>query len=206
MLLFATDYIYMDTKTNGKLYQLCDSYGTKSIKMTIFFVGLLLLSTAQAMVGPMLEFIKTGELVTFLAIKLPFIDESVVWGFHLNLALQSTITGFGTIGSLAIETTSCIINNTIMLCSEIILFDCNELAEKLELKMDLKVEILTHLRNVFIKYHDLDRFILDMCDLYYWRMFSAPLLIIYSVSISIFCQYAVSKSNIIVWLRFFFFH
>lgn len=195
-MLFATEYIYMDSKDSGKLYQLCDSYGTKSIEMTILFLSFILFSTAQAMIGPMLEFMKTGELVTFLAIKLPFIDESVVWGFHLNLALQSTITMFGTIGNLAIETTSCIMNNTVMLCSEIISFDCNDLAQKLENEMDSKVEILAALRNVFIKYQDLDRFLLDVCDLNYWRMFSAPLLIVYSVSISIFCQYAVNNLSI----------
>lgn len=86
--MFATDYIYMDSKDTGKLYQLCDTYGTRSIKMTITFLSFILFSTAQAMVGPMIEFMKTGELVTFLAIKLPFIDEDVVWGFHLNLGLD----------------------------------------------------------------------------------------------------------------------
>ncbi|XP_031626433.1 uncharacterized protein LOC116342813 [Contarinia nasturtii] len=132
ILLFATDFIYPDTKEDTKLNNLCDFYGKKSIRMTILFMNFILLSTAQAMIGPMLEFMKTGHLITFLAIKLPFLDEDVVWAFHLNLMLQTTITTFGTIGGLAIETTSCIINNTIMLCSEIILMDCSELGNQLE--------------------------------------------------------------------------
>lgn len=193
ILLFATDHIYMDTTDNSKLNQLCDVYGMKSIKMTILFMNFIMISTAQAMIGPMLEFMKTGHLITFLAIKLPFIDEDLVWGFHLNLALQSTITTFGTVGSLTIEITSCIINNTIMLCSEIISFDCNELANKVENNCESRVNILSELRNIIMKYQDLDHFTLDMCDLYYWRMLSAPILIVYSVSMSVFCQYAVSK-------------
>lgn len=193
ILLFATDYIYMDYKNNSKLYQLCNSYGMRSIKMTIIFLSIIFFSTSQAMIGPMLEFMKTGELVTFLAIKLPFIDESNVLGFHLNLAIQSMITTTGTIGGLAIETMSCIFNNTVMLCWEIISFDCNELAQKLKTKMDSKFERIAMLRNIIIKYEDLDQFLLKMCDLNYWRTFAAPFLIVYSVSISIFCQYAVSK-------------
>lgn len=182
----------MDKKENSKLGQLCEEFGTKSIKMTISFVVFIIVSTAQAMTGSMIEFHKTGQLVSFLAIKLPFIDEDVVWGFHLNLMLQTTITAFGTVGNLAIETTSCIINNTILLCSEIISFDCNELTIKLETGECAKNQIHAELRNILIKYQDLDHFIMEMFDLYYWRMFSAPVLITYSVSMSIFCQYAVS--------------
>lgn len=194
ILLFATDYIYPDKKDNSKFFKLCDYYGRKSIKMTILFINFILLSTGQAMIGPMLEFMKTGHLVTFLAIKLPFIDEDVLWGFHLNLMIQTTITTFGTIGGLAIEMTSCIINNTIMLCSEIISLDCADITNKLNIGEVSKTEILAELRNVFVKYQDLDRYVLDMSELYYWRMFSAPVLIVYSVSMSIFCQYAVSIS------------
>lgn len=195
ILLFATDHIYPDKKDNTKFNRLCDYYGKKSIKMTILFVNFILLSTGQAMIGPMLEFMKTGHLLTFLAIKLPFIDEDVLWGFHLNLMIQTTITTFGTIGGLSIEITSCIINNTILLCSEIISLDCTNITNKLNFGSTSQIEILAELRNVFVKIQDLDRYVLDMSELYYWRMFSAPVLIVYSVSMSIFCQYSVS-----VWL------
>ncbi|XP_055317947.1 uncharacterized protein LOC129576629 [Sitodiplosis mosellana] len=143
------------------------------------------------MIGSMLEFMKTGHLVSFLAIKLPFIDEDLVWGFHLNLMIQTTITTFGTIGGLSIETTSCVINNTIMLCADIINLDCSELTNQLENGGVSKVKMLTKLRNIFMKYEDLDQYLVDMTDLNYWRMFSAPILIVYSVSISTFCQYAL---------------
>lgn len=126
------------------------------------------------------------------ATKLPFIDEDSVWGFHLNLMIQTTITTFGTIGNLSIETTSCIINNTIMLCADIINLDCSELKDELENGGVSKVKMLGKLRNIFMKYEDFDRYLTHMSDLYYWRMFSAPVLIVYSVSMSIFCQYAVS--------------
>lgn len=49
------------------------------------------------MIGPMLEFMKTGQLVTFLAVKIPFIDEDLVWGFHLNLGLDPFHVKFITI-------------------------------------------------------------------------------------------------------------
>lgn len=78
-----------------------------------------------------------------------------------------------------------------MLCSEIIALDCLEVANKLENGQTSHTDILAELHNIYAKYQDLDRYILDMSDLYYWRMFSAPILIVYSVSISIFCQYAV---------------
>lgn len=190
--MFATDYIYPDDRDNTKWNELCDLYGKKSIKMTILFVSFILLSTAQAMIGPMIEFMKTGNLITFLAIKLPFINEDIVWGFHLNLALQTTITTFGTIGGIAIETTSFIINNTIMLCSEIISLDCIRLGDDLGMETASQNKIASKLPKIFMKYQDMDRYILEMCDLYYWRMFSAPILILYSVSILIFCQYAVN--------------
>lgn len=193
--MFATDYIYMDKKDNSKHGQLCEEYGMKSIKMTVIFITFILLSTSQAMIGSAIEFHKTGQLVSFLALKLPFIDEDVVWGFHLNLALQTTITAFGTVGNLAIETTSCIINNTVLLCSEIISFNCKELTEKLEMKQHSQIHIIAELRNIFVKFQDFDRFILNMSTLYYWRLFAAPVLITYSVSISIFCQFAVSVSQ-----------
>lgn len=89
MLLFATDFIYQDSKDNSQLGRLCDEYASKSIKMTAFFVNFILLSTGQAMIGSALEFHKTGHLVSFLAIKLPFVDEESVWGFNCNIILQT---------------------------------------------------------------------------------------------------------------------
>lgn len=160
--------------------------------MTMIFVAFIMLSTGQAMIGPAIEFIKTGDLITFLAIKLPFIDEESVWGFHLNLGIQTLIKLFGTVGNLSIEMTSCIINNTISLCSEIILFNCKQVSIKVESLGHITFATKAELREIFIQVQDLDRYILDMSDLYYWRMFSAPILITYSVSISVFCQYSVS--------------
>lgn len=194
ILLFATDHIYPDKKDSSRFNELCDQYGRKSIKMTILFVIFILLSTGQAMIGPMLEFMKTGHLITFLGIKLPFIEEDNMLGFHLNLMIQTTITTFGTIGGLAIEIASCIVNNTVMLCSEVISLDCTELADKLEKGCLPTAHIVAEFRNVYVKYQDYDRYVLNMSGLYYSRNFAAPFLIVYSVSISIFCQYAVSVS------------
>lgn len=194
ILLFAADYIYPEKKDNTKFNQLCDFYGRKSIKMTILFMCFIMLSTAQGMIGPILEYSKTGILITFLALKLPFIDEDSVWGFHLNVAIQTTITAFGTIGGLATEMASCIVNNTILLCSEIIVFNCDEFGKNLISRKTSNDFNMAHLRQIFIQIQDLDRYILQMSDVYYWRLFSAPVLIVYSVSISVFCQYVVSIS------------
>lgn len=106
--------------------------------------------------------------------------------------IQTTITTFGTIG-LAIEIASCIINNTIMLCSEIISLDCSEISTKLNNGTTSKVDNFAQLRNEFMKFEELDQYILEMSELNYWRMFSAPVLIVYSVSMSIFCQIAVNN-------------
>lgn len=100
--------------------------------------------------------------------------------------IQTTITTFGTIGSMAIEIASCIINNTIMLCSEIISLDCSEISTKLNNGTTSKVDN-------FAQLWILDQYILEMSELNYWRMFSAPVLIVYSVSMSIFCQIAVNN-------------
>lgn len=128
-----------------------------------------MLSTGQAMIGSAIEFHKTGHLVSFLAIQLPFIDEDCVWGFHLNLMLQTVITTYGTVGNLAIEMTSCIINNTVMLCTEIISMDCKQLGNDLENRIGTSVKRLAALRNMFVKIQDVDRFICNMANLYYWR-------------------------------------
>lgn len=163
------------------------------------------------MIGPMIEYSKTGILVTFLALKLPYIDEDLVWGFHLNVAIQTTITTFGTVGGLATEMASCIVNNTILLCSEVISFNCDELSEKIKRRKTSDVENFAYLKQIMIQIQDLDRYIVEMSDIYYWRLFSAPILITYSVSISIFCQYVVSiYLNRFHFFRvnghFFFFH
>lgn len=191
ILLFATDSIYKDKKDDTKLNRLCDYYGRKSIKMAILFTAFILLSTGQAMIGPMLHLHQTGELVTFLALKLPYIDGDLVWGLHLNIAIQSTITFFGTVGGLAIEMCSCTLNNTIMLCSEIISFQCDELSENMKNLKTSSIRNFAHLRNIMIQISDYDQYVLEMSEIYYWRLFSAPVLIVYSVAISIFCQYVV---------------
>lgn len=192
IIYFATNHIYPDYKDNSKLNRLCDEYGRKSIKLAIIFMNLILLSTVQAMIGSMIECIQTGHFVSFLAIKLPFIDEDFVWGFHLNLMIQTTITTFGTIGGLSIEMTSCVINSTIMLCVDIIKLNCSELKDQLEGGRVPRVKILAKLQNIFMKYEDLDHYLVNMADLNYWRLFSAPVLIVYSVPMCIFCQFAVS--------------
>lgn len=68
--------------------------------------------------------------------------------------IQTTITTFGTIGSMAIEIASCIINNTIMLCSEIISLDCSEISTKLNNGTTSKVDNFAQLRNEFMKFED----------------------------------------------------
>lgn len=192
ILLFATDSIYPDENGDTRFDRICDHYGRKSINMTILFTAFILLSTGQAMIGPIMKFFQTGELVTFLALKLPYIDENLVWGLHLNIAIQSTITFFGTVGGLAIEMCSCTLNNTIMLCSDIISFQCDELSENMKNPKSSCVRNFAYLRNIMIQIKDYDQYVLEMSEIYYWRLFSAPILIVYSVSISIFCQYVVS--------------
>lgn len=191
MLLFAVDYIYKDKNDETKLGNLCNFYGIKSLKMTILFLVFIILSTMQAMIGPAIEFHKTGNLVTFLALKLPFIDDDSVWGFHLNVFIQTTITFFGTIGGLSTEMATCITNNTVLLCSEIISFNCDELGESLIKRKCSAAETAARLKQILQQIQDLDRYILEMSEIYYWRLFTAPILIVYSVSISIFCQYVV---------------
>lgn len=159
--------------------------------MVVLFTAFIVLATGQAMIGPMIRFIQTGEFVTFLAVKLPFIDDDLVWGLHLNVAVQTTITLFGTVGGLTIEMASCIVNNTIMLCSDIISFECDELSENISAAKMSSSQKFGHLRNIMVQIQDFDRFVVEMSEIYYWRLLSAPVLIVYSVSISIFCQYVV---------------
>lgn len=191
IFLFATETIYKDKKVETKFDRLCDNYGMKSINTVFCFVALIVLSTGQAMIGPLIRFFQTGELTTFLAVKLPFIDDDLVWGLHFNIAVQITITLFGTIGGLTIEMASCIVNNTIMLCSEVISFECDELSENIRKVKTSSNRNFAHLRNIMVQIQDFDRYVVEMSKIYYWRLFSAPVLIVYSVSISIFCQYVV---------------
>lgn len=161
--------------------------------MTILFVAFIMVSTLQAAMGPAIALHKTGEMVTLLATKLPFISDDSVWGFQLNLIIQNGITVFGTVGNLAIELSSCIINNTILMCSELVVFNCENLSTAINQKKPNTLANLKLYREIIIEIQDLDRFILEMHELYYWRLFAAPILITYSVSMSIFCQYAVSN-------------
>lgn len=78
------------------------------------------------------------------------------------------------------------------LCSEMISFACKELGSKLEMGNVSKVGIFAEIRNIYMMFQDLDRYALDMSDLYYWRMFSAPILITYSVPVCASCHYTVN--------------
>lgn len=191
ILFFTVDHIYKDEMNDTKFDHLCNFYGTKSLKMTVLFMLFILVTTGQAMIGPAIEYHKTGVLVTFLALKLPFIDDNSILGFHLNVAIQTAITFFGTIGGLSTEMATCISNNTVLLCSEIVCFNCDEFGEYLKKRKNSTAETAAHLKQILQQIQDLDRFILEMKEVYYWRLFTAPVLIVYSVSISIFCQYVV---------------
>lgn len=124
-------------------------------------------------------------------ILLPFIDYTTDTGYYINIAHQGLFGLIGTTGIIAIELMNCMLKNNVYAAKESTIYSLEVLAGMLKQSPTFTDQAIREFRNVLVKIQDLDRYLIELCEVYYWKFFLHPMLLAYSVSTSLFCYYVV---------------
>ncbi|XP_055300263.1 uncharacterized protein LOC129567422 [Sitodiplosis mosellana] len=87
-----------------------------------------------------------------------------------------------------IEIMTCILKNNVWASTVAICHAIDEISDCIECPKadDMKGFIDLKVRNILVQVQDLDRFILLLSELYYWKFFLQPIMLTFSVSIAAF--------------------
>lgn len=147
-----------DTDTKSTQYKILRAKNIdKMLRSMLINLPLMFLSHAIVAVAPAYEFFFQHIRATPLAIHLPFLKKDSNLEFILNMNLQLIMAAYATVGSLAVEAATCMINHTITIVPDLIAFNLHEFNDTWTAN-GLCVESLTRLRNAFVQMQDYDRF------------------------------------------------
>lgn len=187
---FGGKYIYKDEKDATKYRNVCEKH-IKILVITVsVIVSLMILSHAMLIIGPLFAYFSQGIRITPIATNLPYFEKDSDTEFVINLTLQAAMALIALGGSLSIEVVQCLIINTITIIPDLINLNLKEIADELFTK-GMCSDTISRLRNVLIQIQDFDRYIRDVIEVYYVKLFAGPFLFTFSISLSIFAQLIV---------------
>ncbi|XP_031639326.1 uncharacterized protein LOC116351370 [Contarinia nasturtii] len=189
LAFFAGDKIYTNRDQNESpaYIQVCDESAVKLLKSTSTTLGIVLFSMIILLIFPPYAFITKNDIQLPIPVILPFTDLESKNGITLNMANQVFIVLIGATGNIGIEIITCILKNNVWASTVVICYSIDEISEFIEHpEGDMKRFIDLKFRNILIQVQDLDRFILGLSQLYYWKFFLQPIMLTFSVSFAIF--------------------
>lgn len=154
---FCGTYFYNGDTESTQYKALRIKHIEKMLRSMLTNLPLMFAAHAIVAVAPAYEFIYQHIRATPLAIHLPLLEKDSDLEFILNMILQLIMATFATIGSLAIETITCMINHTITVVPDLIALNLHEFQNEWNAN-GMCIESLTRLRNTFVQMQDYDRF------------------------------------------------
>lgn len=151
-LKFGGQYVYMENATPE--LRLIQEIRIKSLIRNVVIISLVLsLSFATCGMRTCYLYVFEGIRITFLDIKLPFVDDNSEFGFWVNILYQIWIAFMGWIGCLAIEIGSELICNGVSTVPQLIHIDVEQLESEMHLN-GFTTMAKARLRNIFMKVQD----------------------------------------------------
>lgn len=181
----------------------------------IRIASLVAISLLLTFAYPMFLIIFFGQKQILVPVILPFVDLDTSEGYYLNIAHQVLFGIFGPCAILGIELTTCVNKNATMVAVDVIRSELEELENNLRKSSQFNAQRAQEFRNILIQVQDFHRFsfrrfllkldfflfviiqiekeiffhfryITCITDLYYWKLFIQPPLLIYAVSVGVF--------------------
>lgn len=193
LTLFAGEYIYRDDYETKAHSELSHKSAIHLMRSSVKVVLVVIVGLIGFLAVPFYEFFIMNQHPMPIPIYLPFVDHKTNSGYYINIAHQVT---FGTVGinaALAIEIMNCLLKNSIYAAKESAIFSMDVLETLLKQDSTFSSNKKAEFKNVIVKIQDLDRFLIELCDVYYLKFFLQPLLLAYSIASSILCFYVVSE-------------
>lgn len=190
LILFTGRKIYVNRSPQDEYARIIDQNASKLIKITFVSVLVVTVSFSLIIIGPAYAFIFHGEYNSPIGGVLPFTDLETTNGFIINLIFQSAfgLTAFA--ASVAIEISNCLIINTCTAMSDLACSSMRKLSSNL-IPNTFTAQNRAELRDIFVRLQDLENYIRQFNDLYYWKLFLQPMLTTPCVSLAILAQLKV---------------
>lgn len=191
ILTFSGRFIYMDRKPSTEYEFQIDQHAKKLIPYSILVVFLMIVSFSLILIGPIYAHIANGDYASPTGVILPFIDPHTEHGYAINLIIQFASASVTLLGIVCIEVGNCLINDTYKLMAHLVRFNVRKFSDNLRqgtFSYQNKIEF----RNILVQLQDLEFYLAELNDIYYWKFFLQPILTTGCVSLSVFAQTVVS--------------
>lgn len=106
--------------------------------------------------GPVHLFLTTGIWITPLGTQFPYADRSDI-AFYMDLAIQMTVGLLGTMFTVSIEMSQVILNNVVIMGSDVTTLNAKEFARQLATSQTTNVTTRAKFRNLMLLVQDFDR-------------------------------------------------
>lgn len=191
--LFAGENIYENRQPSTGYDWKCDQLATELFFRTFLSTMLTLLSHLLIIVGPIYVFIFKGEYATPSGISLimPFMDPNSRISFFINMSIQFAAGAVSFIDTVGLEAVNCFIVNSFTTMADLVCFNMRTFSDALHsghFSLHQKIE----LRRIIVQLQDLEDYINELNDLFYWRTLTLPILSTWCASLGIFSQMIVS--------------
>lgn len=194
--MFAGRKIYVNRTPSNEYEKVIDQNASQLMKVTFSVVLVVLLSFSLIGIGPIYKFIFHGEYNSMTGGLLPFTTLDTLNGFLINTLFQFALGGVGIAGNVGVEIVNCMVINTCttladLLCNSMKKFSAGLVADT------FTVQNKSELRDIFIRLNDLEDYIREFNEVYYWKFFLQPIRTVACVSLAILAQFEVCSTHLI---------
>ena len=149
-----------ESKKGGatRFSKVCDEGAQKMLKAYAIMTCIICTSMSLVTLGPMLLFFRTGEWITPLGIQFPYADQSDI-AFYMDLVIQMGVGVLGIMITVSIEMSQVIINNAVIMGSDVTTLNANELGEQISLDNAMSLGTRAKIRNLMVQLQDFDRYV-----------------------------------------------
>lgn len=190
----------------------------KFVTSTFKVLLVILISFSFIGIVPIYKLIYTDERELIYAVILPFTNPETDMGFIINTINQMISVLIGAPAAIAVETITSLLKNTISTFAALIKCSLTEFDNSLKDDKHFNEKQHWELNNIIKKILDFDRFVffcycnhsviiimitnlvsirficrfvINLSDLYYWKFFLQPILLMYSVTMSAYLYLVV---------------
>lgn len=226
MHTFSGHFIYAISGSSGWRHVVCTRMVNQLIFDCIRISVLVAISLLLTFAYPLFLIVFFGQKHVLVPVILPFVDPYTDQGFYINLIHQINFGIFGSFAILGIEMTTCVNKNATMVAADYIQSNLEELENNLKNDSEFTIQRAQEFRNIIVQVQDFHRFFFSICtsdeikifelciyflyfryiagitNLYYWKLFIQPPLLIYAVAASIFLYVKVRINTLIIFLIF----
>lgn len=191
LLRFPGANIHLDREPCTDYERRVDTHALKLVTSSLMTAVVILVSVSFALVGPLYAFVAYGEYSIPSGTIMPFVDAATGRGVLINLFVQSITTVGAVVALICSEIAACVLNNTYMVMADLICFNLDKFSDGLR-QGHFSLRNAQELLNIFLQLQDLETYVSEVNNIYYWKLFTQPLMTTGCVALAVFAQLQVS--------------